>query len=229
MRLFGGPPNVEKLKAKRDVPGLIKALDYQPDGSVRKAAAEALGEIGDPGAFEPLVIALKKNDRFVRQSTARALGKIGDARAVEPLIAAFRDTRGGSCEAAIDALVEIGKVAVEPLIAALAYWEGNVRMAAAGALKKIGQPAIQPLIAALKNWNAVHRKAAAYVLEALEWKPANDETGVIYWVAMQEWDRCVQMGAVAVEPLVAALDYTLGEDRQAVAEALDRLKGNKSN
>ena len=28
MPLFG-PPNVEKLKAKRDAPGLIKALVYQ--------------------------------------------------------------------------------------------------------------------------------------------------------------------------------------------------------
>ena len=45
MPLFG-PPNVEKLKAKGNVKGLIKALDYKKDASVRRAAAKALGKSG---------------------------------------------------------------------------------------------------------------------------------------------------------------------------------------
>lgn len=43
MPLFG-PPDVATLAAKRDVLALIKALGYQKDGSVRKAAARALGD-----------------------------------------------------------------------------------------------------------------------------------------------------------------------------------------
>ena len=40
-----GPPDVAKLKAKGDVPGLIKALGRQRDSAVRRAAATALGHL----------------------------------------------------------------------------------------------------------------------------------------------------------------------------------------
>ena len=48
MPLFG-PPNVEKMEAKGDVEGLIKALEYRKDATVRKSAARALVRI-DHGA-----------------------------------------------------------------------------------------------------------------------------------------------------------------------------------
>ncbi len=41
MGLFG-PPNVEKLKEKRDMNGLIKALSYEKDAYIRLKAAKAL-------------------------------------------------------------------------------------------------------------------------------------------------------------------------------------------
>jgi HEAT repeat protein len=44
MPLFG-PPDVAKLKAKGDVPGLIKALGREKDSAVRQAAATALGHL----------------------------------------------------------------------------------------------------------------------------------------------------------------------------------------
>lgn len=46
MPLFG-PPDVQKMKAKRDVNGLIKALSTKNSAQIRKEAAEGLGEIGD--------------------------------------------------------------------------------------------------------------------------------------------------------------------------------------
>jgi HEAT repeat protein len=49
MPLFG-PPNVAKLKAQGDVPGLVKALDYDSDWVVRWSAAEALDQIADARA-----------------------------------------------------------------------------------------------------------------------------------------------------------------------------------
>ena len=45
MAFLLGPPNIEKLKAKHDMQGLIKTLDYQKDAVVRKSAAEALGQV----------------------------------------------------------------------------------------------------------------------------------------------------------------------------------------
>lgn len=61
-----GPPNVEKLAARRNVNGLVKALNYEKDVQVRCAAAEALGKIGDAHAVESLVAALKDGNRHVR-------------------------------------------------------------------------------------------------------------------------------------------------------------------
>ena len=76
MGLFG-PPNIEKMKVKRNVKGLIKALGYQKDKLIRQHAAEALGFIGDTHAIEPLIATLKDNDRWVRDEAADALNKLG--------------------------------------------------------------------------------------------------------------------------------------------------------
>jgi len=52
---------------------------------VRSEAAEALGEIGDPRAVEPLIKSLSDKDPFVRSTSADALAKIGE-QSLEPLI-----------------------------------------------------------------------------------------------------------------------------------------------
>ena len=62
-KLFG-PPNVEKLKSKKDVKGLIKALQYGEDWQIRKDAAEAIGDIGDAKAVDPIIQVL--NDESLR-------------------------------------------------------------------------------------------------------------------------------------------------------------------
>ena len=133
MSLFG-PPKVEKLKAKGDVQGLIKALNYKKNSridltkaspqvrakvrgyvAVREAAAKALGELGDTRAVEPLGVALKHGN--VGQAAVAALGQIGNAQAVDLLIAALEDRF--KWEAA-EALGKIGDArAVEPLTALL--------------------------------------------------------------------------------------------------------------
>ena len=88
-RLFG--QNIEKLKERRDVEGLIRALK-DSDWGVRWRAAEALGKIGDRRAVEPLIEALEDIYEDVRREAAKALGEIGDGRAVEPLIRALKDS-----------------------------------------------------------------------------------------------------------------------------------------
>jgi HEAT repeat protein len=132
--LFGPPDwkklkaNIEKLRARRDVKGLIKALSYQKDykDNVHQWAAEALGEIGDARAVEPLIVALKEGYTDVRRGAAEALCKIG-APAVEPLIAALKGTNGTVRRDAAESLGKIGDTrAVEPLIAALKDTEKNM-------------------------------------------------------------------------------------------------------
>ena len=88
MRLFR--PNTKKLKKRKDVEGLIKALK-DGDEFVRWLAARCLGEVEDSRAVEPLIEALKDSDASVRRRAAFMLREIGDKRAVEPLIEALDD------------------------------------------------------------------------------------------------------------------------------------------
>lgn len=75
--LFGGSkPDINALKARRDVSGLIAALRFKGDASVRRAAAEALGEIGDQAAKVPLHAALEDDDNGVRVAAQAALGRL---------------------------------------------------------------------------------------------------------------------------------------------------------
>jgi hypothetical protein len=142
MSIFG-PPNVEQLKAKRDVSGLIKALTYQKSEQVRVDAAKALGELKDTHAVEPLIAAtLKHPNPYVlnlntRKAAINALGEIGDARAVEPLITALQNLI--LRDEAAESLRKIGGTrAVELLVAALEDDNNYVQEIAAETLGKIG-------------------------------------------------------------------------------------------
>jgi HEAT repeat protein len=72
MPLFG-PPDIEKLKTKQDINGLIKALSYRKDYLIRINAARALGKIGDERAIESLAQELKNEDPHFRKAVAEAL------------------------------------------------------------------------------------------------------------------------------------------------------------
>jgi len=141
MRLF--KPNVTKMEAAKDVNGLIKALK-DSDRWIRRAAAEALGGIGDARAVEPLIQALKDRDVDVRKAAANALGKFGKP-AVRPLIRALKDM--DVRKAAAGVLQKLGwqpdstATKVSYLIA-LEEWDELV---------KLGEPAVESLIEALKD------------------------------------------------------------------------------
>jgi bilin biosynthesis protein len=76
--VFGfGTQDVQEMKEKRDVDELIKALGYKKDSGVRRDAAEALGEVGDSRAVEPLIRALNDEDSLVRRDAEEAFDKLG--------------------------------------------------------------------------------------------------------------------------------------------------------
>lgn len=284
MSLFG-PPDVQKLKAAGDIPGLLKALRQTRHREARRFAAEALGQLGDARAVEPLSAALTADDKYLARQAAQALGQIGDPRAVESLIAALKDTDVSLPLIAADALGRIGAPAVEPLIAivddwrkpaplaavALAYSDDpraigslvgafgaadpDLREAATKALCKIGAPAVEPLLAALadrrpavrlaavrtlgeiggqravgplvalcRDPDAAMRKTAAQALDSLGWQGGEGPATVDLWIAKQEWDKCVEIGAPAIEPLTATLSDDSAEVRKGAALTLGRIK-----
>jgi HEAT repeat protein len=133
---------------------LIAVLQNAPDASRRMNAAQALGEIKDWRAVEPLVAALRDPAIPVRTSAARALGEMRDPRAVEPLIAALSDPSFNVRQEAAASLGLIGdQRAVGPLLK-LAWDETGavdaVGLSAIHALGLIGDPAA---LATLERWH----------------------------------------------------------------------------
>jgi HEAT repeat protein len=159
-----------KIKDKKVVGPLIEALsDNSGVGGrvVSWAAADALVEIGKP-SIEPLIVAIKKNDKDFgfRQSAGRVLIKIRDSGVVDPLILALKDEDPYVRSCVAEALGEIKDIrAVQPLIIALKDEDPRVRRQAVEALGGIKDSrAVEPLIAVLKaidpqdshvNWLAV--------------------------------------------------------------------------
>ena len=85
---------VQRLRDRRDVAGLIEALRTGRPRA-RRAAANALIEIPDPRAIDPLITTLGDPDELVRLNAALALGEFQGrpelSTIVEPLSAALRD------------------------------------------------------------------------------------------------------------------------------------------
>ena len=201
MGIFG-KPNIEKLKAKRDVKGIIKALKYKGNGFVfvRRDAIEALGEIGDPRAMEPLIEVL--HDDFygdIGSKVGRALKKIGEP-AVEPVIATF-----------------LGGVT------------SDTQHAAAGALGEMGDPrAVEPLVRSLRNpeisfYNEYRDLASKYGFRGYRFM--SDETRRAAVLALGK------LGEAAVEPLITVLnDRSINwrGSREGAAEALGQIGGPRA-
>jgi HEAT repeat protein len=255
MGLFG-PPDVEKMKANRDVHGLIKALAYEKDYHIRADAALALGELKDANAVEPLIAVLKEDVSMVQQPAASALGKIKDARAVGPLIDSLKKTI--IADEAIIALGEIGSPAIEqlrkmgnalPLRSSIKSkkeiellgdigsdravellfeatsdkrvdWE--LKKAIFGILGQIGSKrAIQCLIELLKQHGSPEVVAA---LDKAGWQPGKDEIGALYWINKKDWEKCVEIGAPAVESLAEFGHHSFDKkDNKSVIWALGEI------
>jgi len=160
--LFG--PDIKKLTRTRNLQGLIHALRHK-DPKIQYDAAEALGEIGDILAIEPLITALTHNELSgVRWKAAEALSKIG-APAVDALVGALRHIDDDVRWKAAIALGEIGdQRAIGPLISLLCDEDRFVKSRAAYALGLIGEPAVEPLIFALRDGDGNLRWGAAIAL-----------------------------------------------------------------
>lgn len=130
MRLFG-PPDTLKLKNKKNIKGLEKALFYTKDRFVRLHAADYLGELGDKSAADSLVHAIEiEKDKTIKERATIALAKLKDTRAISPLIrhtafiySSFQPTQN-YYNRIIDLIVDYGETAVKPLSSIIGNWHG---------------------------------------------------------------------------------------------------------
>lgn len=207
MALFFHDPDIEAMKQRKNYRGLIKALghknlDIQWQASsalaglgtegmnhllaalhsrnkhTRLGVIEALGEIRDPRAVDPLIGLLGDNDNEVRWEAALALGEIADPRAFGPLEATLRDPdryvrhgsaialekMGWSPDSPVDrafllagkqewnALAFIGKDAIPSLDYASKDKDRSIRLMAVRTLGRIGEEkAIPTLYRAIRD------------------------------------------------------------------------------
>jgi len=180
--LFGfGKPDVEKMKSKGDIEGLLKALSYEYNPVVRMSVATALGQIGDIRAVDKLIVALKDANEAVRGKVVEALCEIGDDKALDALSSAgvvnelLIALRNSKSEIASNAAVVLGKmnpahfVGIEDaLIVALEDPSSLVRTKVAIALADMNPAysakAVNSLLVSLKDSESSVRANAARAL-----------------------------------------------------------------
>jgi HEAT repeat protein len=212
---------------------LIAALQND-DQRLRYTAIEALGEIGDPRAVAPLMLALKDETTDLDNRAEQALVAIGEP-AVKPLLAALRDEDANMSERVTEALRKIASPGtVDPVIAALRDGDFKVRGRAARVLGKIGDPrAVEPLIDAFRTHRGVAHEEASRAL-AMIGTPAAQALVLLLGdedasIASDAEKLLVAIGAPAVEPLVAGLQFTAqqhkyyGDVRERAADALAEI------
>jgi HEAT repeat protein len=161
----------------RSVDPIIGALKDEDQG-VRLRAAEALGQLKNAAATDPLIEILRNDENSdVRQKAAWALGQICDPGTVDPLsYASVKDAdyyvRGEAYNALQKSTVGGNKVdsrSVDPIIGALKDEDQGVRLRAAEALGQLkNATAVDPLIAALNDENSDVRQKAAWALGQID-------------------------------------------------------------
>jgi HEAT repeat protein len=276
---FFGPPDVEKLKNKRDIKGLLAALKYKEDEAVRKNAALALSDlaasispdmlalaipqliqalndagygvmpavvqtlaaIGQPSIL-PLISVLRSPQDSVREGAARALGRIGASLSdptylhlpIDPLIGVLKDNNFLVRRAAIWALGRLAprldsaqrSLPLEGLFLVMNDPIPEVRETVAVALGRLGEGrGIRPLYVILEDESAPVRKAAGEALDSLGWRPTTVDEQAVYFVATQNWERAISIGAVSVPAFTRALTDRERDVRKIAAAALGKIGG----
>ena len=157
-KLASAQKKVAQLESQKNVKELITTLQ-QKDHSAQ-FAAQALGNLGDKQAVEPLIAALKTAPELnTRRNAATALGKLQDTRAVPPLTDALQDKEAGVKESAKGALKQL--VSKDPQIAQLESQKNVKELITLLQQKDYRSPYIAELLGSLGDKRAVEPLIAA--------------------------------------------------------------------
>ena len=169
MSPFGfGKPNIDHMKAKRNIKGLAKALSNE-DCKTRLDAVEALGCIGGSQVVDPLIRALKDPQKKVKKTAIKSMSKLKETRVRQALIDFVDKDRDIDLRLnAIRVLGEIHDSETSEALASMLCKEKvcEVEQAIMDSLGKIGDGAS---IQALVNYLEDNRQGeSSYVAQVLE-------------------------------------------------------------
>ncbi len=225
MRWFSFKPDVEKLRTKKNVRGLQKAL-RNSNPEIRRSAAEALGDFKDYESICALKAVLMDTDGDLRKKAVGALARIQTSWAVDALkVGNDQETADafvsillnpGDTYPRAEAAKELGRMgyqgAVPGLILALDGRDDCTKIEAAEALGKIRTPeSITALIHALQNSNRGVRVKAAIALGKM--RIQESVGGLIVCLQDKSWEVRYQAAKAllsikdeqAIEPLATFL------------------------
>lgn len=172
---------------------------------------EACARIGIP-SIDILIAALKKMDKKRQSKITEALIKIEPAKVRDALICTLKNEDFNLRRAAAKALGKMSdKQAAEALVV---FWMQSGEYAE---LSRIGHQVVEPFVTAIKNkpWQEM-QKGAVDALAKLGWLPEKDEYGALYWILRNDFDRCEEIGVLAIEPLKIALKNEHVQKKQII-------------
>jgi HEAT repeat protein len=203
---FKRTPDIETLRQQKNIPALIRALQYDAF-DVQTRAAQALSTLGTEGIDE-LILALKTKDKNVRLGIIEALSVIRDPRAVPSLIQLLSDS---SSEVRWQAAIALGEIK-DPLCLHTGLQSGTTR-------------ATESLLQALRDPDKYVRYGAASALQKTGWTPASEEDRAFQNVGLQEWQAVQEIG----EPAIPALSHVLNDRDSGVRVQAIEILGSIGN
>ncbi len=133
--------------------GVVNALIARlkdENASVRRAAAQSLGRLGDARAVTALIAVLADSDAEVRATVIDALADLEDPRAIDPIVALLKDPETDVRHNALNALSHWERgVPAGPVIALLDDPDADVRRDAVNLLDHLEARSAGPAIAKL--------------------------------------------------------------------------------
>ncbi len=222
-------PKIARLEKKRDVAGLIAALESDESG-VAEAATAALGRLDGPDATAGLVLASTHGDPEVRVEAAKGLSANGQARFVAPLARmARRDLHEPAQLEAIAGLRRAGNPdALEALadVATAAPEGSQAKEAARRALLDFGPTAVPHLVARLGG-DRERATAAALLLGEIGDPAAVDALTRALEEGTPDPDACIASLSIigsdqAIDTLIVLVHWGGDDLSRSAAVSLER-------
>jgi HEAT repeat protein len=238
-----GHARAAAFAGQASVKALVNELTHDTSFK-RRAAAEALEEVDDPRAIQPLLLALKDPDTSVRVSAIHALSKDTSGNVTLQLLERFRDPEPCVRFAAAEVLAKRSEPALAPdFLGLLADPNFEVRLSAVQFLGRIPHPDIaQALLPFLADSDSDVRQAVAQSLGSIGESAAieklvltlTDEERAVRHAAELALGRidpnwvCSEAAQRAAPHLEAALNDPRGWVRSAAAQVLTRLHSSNT-
>lgn len=148
-------------------------------GGIKLAAINALGQIGDVRAVDPLLKSLESDDKWVRRAAALALESMEDDLIIQPLMNHLLPEDEPDDEVRRSAAKALARMkpeeAIEHLAKALKDPSLGVRLDAGYALGRIGAPAVDVLVKARYDEDSRIRDSAVAALGNIGGDSVRDE------------------------------------------------------